>query len=103
MRNCEPPTKPKRQGTPKPDALKDWHAEVQRAKFAYVRDTPFPKQDKALANGEEHRLLSCLYSREMSKHSNSAKSERKAKETKGDAKGGDPTEDTGGDEGGGND
>ena len=83
MYNFKDPTKPTDGGTrSNPNALKDWNAEVQRAKLTYVRDKPFPKQDKSLVNGEQHSLLSCLYYHELSRLDNLTVKERKAKETK---------------------
>ena len=68
MCNFKDPTKPTDGETrSNPNDLKDWNAEVQRAKIVYVRDKPFPKQDKSLVNGEQHRLLSCLYYHELSR------------------------------------
>ncbi len=84
MHNFKSPTKPTAHDQrSNPNTLKDWNAEAQRAKLAYVRDTVFPQQDTALANGEQHRLLSCLYYHEMSRLDNLATKERKDKETKG--------------------
>ena len=66
-----------------PRGIKDWNQEMERAKFAYVRDTPFPKQDKALMNGELHRLLSCLYYHEVARLDQQGAHQKKETETKG--------------------
>ena len=47
MCNFKGPTKPT-DGAMRsnPNDVKDWNAEVQRAKLVYVRDTPFPNRTK---------------------------------------------------------
>ena len=82
MRNFKAPTKATTRDQLNPNARKDWNAETQRAKLEYVRDTAFPQQDTALANGEQHRLLSCLYYHELARLDNLATKEGKVKETK---------------------
>ena len=47
------PTKPDSKAGP--HDLKDWNQEMERAKFAYVRDTPFPKQEAAGQDTREWR------------------------------------------------
>ncbi len=102
MRNFKPPTKPAAgRGGLSPSALKDWQVEVLLAKLRHVRDTPFPNQNTSLANGEEQTAE--LYYHEVERLHKVAQKEKRDKETKGDAKGVDPTGDTGGDDGGGYD
>ncbi len=64
-------------------ALKDWNQDMERAKFVYVRDTPFPQQDKTLVHGEQHSLLSCLYYHELKRLAREAAEAKRGKETKG--------------------
>ena len=49
-------------------------------------DTDFPQQDTTLANGEHHRLLSCLYYHELNRLDRETTEGKKGKETKGSPK-----------------